>query len=31
VENLDSGAPGKHRCLQNNTKQKVEGTDEALR
>jgi len=30
VENLDSGAPGKHRCLQNNTKQKVEGTDEAL-
>jgi hypothetical protein len=30
VENLDSGAPGKHRCLQSNIKQKVEGTDEAL-
>ena len=30
VESLDSGARGKHRCLQNNTKQKVEGTDEAL-
>jgi hypothetical protein len=29
VENLDSGAPGKHRCLQNNTKQKVEGTNES--
>jgi hypothetical protein len=30
VENLDSGAPGKHRCLQSNTKQKVEGTDEKI-
>jgi len=29
VENLDSGAPGKHRCLQNNIKQKVEGTNES--
>ena len=30
VESLDSGARGKHRCLQNNTKQKVEDTNEKV-
>ena len=30
VESLDSGARGKHRCLQNNTKQKVEDTNEKI-
>jgi hypothetical protein len=30
VENLDSGRAVKHKCLQNNIRQKVEGTNETL-